>query len=120
MDRRAMRLRHIAIAAVATWSLVPGGSVAVAAGEAPGPERRHEIRHMVRHECGACHGLRLKGGLGPALTAKRLADRPAGGLVEAILDGREGTPMPPWRPFIEPHEARWLVQQLKTGDWHAE
>lgn len=75
---------------------------------------------MLRHECGACHGLRLEGGLGPALTPQRLADRPARGLVRTILNGREDTPMPPWRPFLAPREARWLVKQLKTGDWDAE
>lgn len=91
-----------------------------AAGPVPGQERRHEIRHMVRHECGACHGLRLKGGLGPALTAERLAERSTRGLVQTVLNGREGTPMPPWRPFLEPHEARWLVNQLQTGEWDAQ
>ena len=75
---------------------------------------------MLRHECGACHGIRLKGGLGPGLTPQRLAGRPAPDLVRTILNGRQGTPMPPWRPFLEPHEVRWLVKQLKTGDWDAQ
>lgn len=75
---------------------------------------------MVRHECGACHGMRLEGGLGPALTPDRLGGRATPSLVRTILEGREGTPMPPWRPFLEPTEARWLVKQLKKGEMDAD
>jgi cytochrome c55X len=32
-----------------------------------------------------------------------------------ILDGRAGTPMPPWRPFISESEANWMVDMLKRG-----
>lgn len=84
----------------------------------PAPERQAEIRHMVRHECGACHGLTLEGGLGPPLTEAALAERPASVLVSTILQGREGTPMPPWKPFLSRSEAGWLVQQLKKGKLH--
>ena len=34
-------------------------------------------------------------------------------MVDAILDGRPGTPMPPWRRFINEPEAAWLVQRLR-------
>ena len=30
---------------------------------------------MVRQDCGSCHGLRLTGGPGPALTREALADK---------------------------------------------
>ena len=81
----------------------------------PSAERQAELRHMVRHECGACHGLTRQGGLGPALTPEALADRSDKALRRAILEGREGTAMPPWRPFLTTPEARWLVERLKEG-----
>ncbi|HAF55336.1 MAG TPA: cytochrome C55X NirC, partial [Thauera sp.] len=34
----------------------------------PDPQRARELIHIVRQDCGSCHGLTLKGGLGPALT----------------------------------------------------
>jgi cytochrome c55X len=36
-------------------------------------------------------------------------------LRAAILEGRPGTPMPPWRPFLNDAEAAWLVEQLQSG-----
>ena len=45
---------------------------------------------MVRQDCGACHGMRLTGGLGPALTREALADKPIESLVATIVHGRPG------------------------------
>jgi len=78
--------------------------------------RQGEILHLLRQDCGACHGMTLKGGLGPALTAGALRDKPANYLQGVILGGRPGTPMPPWRRFLSWEEVRWLVQQLKSGE----
>ena len=86
-----------------------------AAAEVPPPERQQELLHRLRHDCGSCHGLTLKGGLGPALRPEDLAGRSAGELVDAILHGRPGTPMPPWDFEISEAEAIWLVRQLKDG-----
>ena len=49
------------------------------AGARPGPgaERAAELVRIVRQDCGSCHGMRLTGGLGPALTREALADKPA-------------------------------------------
>jgi cytochrome c55X len=85
-----------------------------AAGE-PSPPRRAELAHLVRQDCGSCHGLTLKGGLGPALTPERLRDKPAESLVVTILYGRPGTPMPPWRAFVTSAEAEWIVRRLQEG-----
>ena len=52
----------------------------------PDPARARELVHIVRQDCGSCHGLSFKGGLGPALTAEALADKPAEGLVATIVD----------------------------------
>ncbi len=93
-------------------ALLPG--VAVAA-EAPPPERQHELLYLLRQDCGSCHGLTLKGGLGPALLPKALSGKDAEALAEIILDGVPGTPMPPWRFEISPDEALWLARTLKQG-----
>jgi cytochrome c55X len=78
--------------------------------------RQGEILHLLKHDCGSCHGMTLKGGLAPALTADALRDKPPEYLEHVILVGRPGTPMPPWRKFINTEEVRWLVKQLKSGD----
>lgn len=70
---------------------------------------------MVRHDCGACHGYTLKGGLGPALTADVLKDKPDTALVNIIMHGVDGTPMPPWKNILNKQEVSWIVKHLKTG-----
>lgn len=79
------------------------------------PERQQALRYLVRQDCGACHGLTLKGGLGPALTSDALANRSDELLVNSILHGRPGTAMPPWRGMISREEAEWMVNQLRQG-----
>jgi cytochrome c55X len=74
--------------------------------------RRQELIRMVRQDCGSCHGMTLKGGLGPPLTPEALRDKPAESLTATILYGRPGTPMPPWVRFLDTGEARWIVGQL--------
>jgi cytochrome c55X len=77
--------------------------------------RADELRNMLLQDCGSCHGLTLKGGLGPALLPGDLREKPEDYLVATILYGRPGTPMPPWRPFLTAEEARWMAQLLKEG-----
>ncbi len=79
--------------------------------------RQGEILHLLKHDCGSCHGMTLAGGLGPALTTQALKDKPHAYLERVILEGRPGTPMAPWRKFINADEVRWLVNYLKTGDY---
>ena len=86
----------------------------------PEPARRVELVHLVRHDCGSCHGLTLKGGLGPALTREALAGKAADGLRATILYGRPGTPMPPWRGFLTEQEVNWVVEVLMRGRLDAE
>ncbi len=82
----------------------------------PGSERQQRLLHMLHHDCGSCHGLTLKGGLGPALLPETLNGKPPAFLVQTIMDGRPGTAMPPWRPMLTEDEATWLVQQLLTQE----
>ncbi|MBT5223271.1 MAG: cytochrome c [Gammaproteobacteria bacterium] len=78
----------------------------------PPQERQETLRNMLRHDCGACHGLTLKGGLGPALLASDLAAKSDDYLVDTIQNGRKGTAMPPWKLFISEQETLWLVQTI--------
>lgn len=80
--------------------------------EEPNVERQEELRNMLAHDCGSCHGLTLKGGLGPSLLANALTHKTDEFLVQTILGGRQGTAMPPWKPFMTQQEALWLVQKL--------
>lgn len=85
----------------------------VAAG--PGAARQDQLVSLLRHDCGSCHGLTLKGGLGPALLPANLDGKPDDALVEIILDGMPGTPMPPWRGLLAEDEAHWMVDLMKQG-----
>jgi len=78
----------------------------------PDQQRQQELRNMLAHDCGSCHGLTLKGGLGPSLLVDALENKPDAFLVHTILQGRKGTAMPPWKPFMTEQEALWLVQKL--------
>ncbi len=87
----------------------------VAAASEPDSARQAELIHLLRHDCGACHGMTLKGGLGLPLVPERLEAFSDEALIATVLDGRPGTPMPPWRFLLSETEAAWLVRRLKEG-----
>lgn len=91
-----------------------GDSMADGAVE-PAPERRAELTSLVQQDCGSCHGLLFKGGLGVPLTPEALKGKSVEALRDAILYGRNGTTMPPWKPFMTEAEAAWIVQMLQKG-----
>ena len=76
------------------------------------PQRAAELEHMVIQDCGSCHGLTMKGGLGKPITPADLEGRDPEGLAAIILDGVPGTAMPPWRPLITEDEALWIAAYL--------
>ena len=76
------------------------------------PDRAAELRHMVRQDCGSCHGLRLTGGLGSPITPEALEGRDPDDLALLILDGLPGSAMPGWRPLLTEDEARWIADYL--------
>ena len=80
-----------------------------------GPKRQAELIHLLRHDCGSCHGMTLKGGLGPPLLPEMMRARTAAWLRRVILDGVPGTPMPPWRGLLSADEVDWLVNVLQQG-----
>ncbi len=79
------------------------------------PARAAELVRIVRQDCGACHGMRLTGGLGPALTREALADKPVPVLAATIFHGRPGTPMPAWRGLLSEADAAWIAERLVAG-----
>lgn len=78
----------------------------------PAAERQEELRNLLYQDCGSCHGMRLTGGLGPALTPQALAGKPRELLIATVRDGRAGTPMPPWKNLLDAQEIAWLVDTL--------
>jgi len=78
-------------------------------------QRQQKLIRMVRQDCGSCHGMRLTGGLGPALTREALAERPLDALVASIIHGRPGTPMPGWKTLLSEADATWIARQLHAG-----
>ncbi len=82
---------------------------------APDAARERALVRMVRQDCGSCHGMRLTGGLGPALTREALAGFPLDSLAAVIFHGRPGTPMPPWKAMLSEPEARWIAVRLQQG-----
>jgi cytochrome c55X len=91
------------------------GLAAAASAAGVEPERQGELLHLLKQDCGSCHGMTMKGGLGPALTPAALATQPDEALFATILNGRPGTPMPPWRGLLEEDEIAWLVARLREG-----
>jgi len=78
------------------------------------PERQKELRTILHQDCGSCHGLKLNGGLGPALHPENLLSRSDDVLLTTILKGRTGTPMPAWESLLSADDARWIIQELRT------
>lgn len=95
--------------------LVLAISLACSAAPAFAGERSNELTVLVREDCGSCHGMTLKGGLGAPLTPKDLAEKDATSLAAIILDGVPGTPMPPWRGLLSESDANWIADRLKRG-----
>lgn len=78
--------------------------------------RQNELTHLVKQDCGSCHGMTLKGGLGPALLVENLQNKPILFIQNTILYGRPGTAMPPWKTLLTEQEALWIAEQLKQGN----
>lgn len=104
-------------------TLMTAGAVVVALAALAAPlaavdlpaERAAELERLVLQDCGSCHGLTLKGGLGPDLRAETLAGTSPESLTAIVLDGVPGTAMPPWHPLLSETEARWIAEFLLNG-----
>lgn len=73
------------------------------------------LEQLVIQDCGSCHGLTLKGGLGPDIRPQSIDYYEPDVLQSVILDGIPGTAMPPWRPLLTEDDAAWIAQFLLEG-----
>jgi len=112
MNTDRMLWLHVAVMLLAAVLLTQDAWAGV---PEPGAARRQQLVNMVRQDCGSCHGMRLTGGLGPALLPAALEGRPVDSLVAVVLQGRPGTAMPGWSRFVSEAEARWIVARLLQG-----
>lgn len=70
------------------------------------------LERLVRQDCGSCHGLTLKGGLGPDIRPESLSHYDHETLMEVVSGGIPGTPMPPWKPLLTSSELDWIATYL--------
>ncbi|MBF0399654.1 MAG: cytochrome c [Magnetococcales bacterium] len=84
-------------------------------GGQPQPLRQQALIHLLKHDCGSCHGLTLKGGLGPPLTPEALSGKSAEMLADTIAYGLPATAMPPWQGLLSREEIFWLAERLREG-----
>ena len=81
----------------------------------PDAARQVELLSILQQDCGSCHGLTLKGGLGPSLLPDHLLGKSREALAATVRDGRPGTAMPPWGPILDDAEINWMVDQILAG-----
>lgn len=104
-----LRRRHIALFIAALAGAPPSLAGAITG------ERAKQLETLVRHDCGSCHGLTRKGGLGSDIRSQALTKHSKQSLTAIILDGVPGTAMPPWRPLLNEPEAAWIADYLLKG-----
>lgn len=106
------------------WSLVPAAmliGLVMASGTVLGQEPvtrsvdQTRLANLVIQDCGSCHGMTLRGGLGPPLRPEDLGDLPVEAIAAIISEGVPDTAMPPWKPLLSPEAIHWISQQLKSG-----
>jgi cytochrome c55X len=73
------------------------------------------LQHLLKQDCGSCHGMTLRGGLGPSLLPQDLSTRSVTALTQKILWGVPQRGMPAWQPLLSEAEAAWLAEQLVNG-----
>ncbi len=73
------------------------------------------LSNMVRQDCGSCHGLTLKGGLGRPLTVEHLSGMDRQTVRDIILFGIDETAMPGWSALLSEPQADWIAGALKAG-----
>lgn len=79
------------------------------------PKTEAELKNFVIQDCGSCHGLTFKGGLGPPLRPSDIDPLPEAAIEAIIREGVPGTAMPPWKALLTDQEIAWISKQLKSG-----
>lgn len=75
------------------------------------------LANLVRQDCGSCHGLTLKGGLGRPLTVSHMRLLDEDTIRKIVLDGIPGTAMPGWRGLLSAKDAEWIARALREGEF---
>ncbi len=78
-------------------------------------DRQRELQRLLTQDCGSCHGLTMKGGLGSPLLPESLKDKPDIYLKTVILEGMPGKPMPPWRGLLSEEDVDHLIALMRKG-----
>jgi cytochrome c55X len=99
-------IHKIVLLALCLYGASAGGSEVVS------QQRQQELVYLLHQDCGSCHGMTLKGGLGPSLLPDALAGKPSGYLHHVIASGVPGKAMPPWENILQPEEIDFLVEHL--------
>jgi len=115
----------VAAALAVAWSVTAGAAgtggarpdehPAAVAVAVPDAARQSELLRLLRQDCGSCHGMTLKGGLGKPLLPETLAPLDVQSTAQVILGGIPGTPMPPWQGILSENDALWIATKLKEG-----
>ena len=95
-------------------AVLMGLSVTVLSVQASEPDAS-ELRSLVLQDCGSCHGLQLRGGLGPPLRPEDLERLSVEAIAAIIRHGTPDTAMPPWKDLLNDHEIRWISEKLQSG-----
>lgn len=105
-----MKVRSLLLAAVLS-------AMAAVSASADSTVSAHEqqLEHLLKHDCGSCHGMTMKGGLGPPLLPASLKERDEDDIVQMILHGSPAKAMPPWGALLTASDARWIARRLKQG-----
>lgn len=105
--------RHAAFGlGLSLMSLLP---FSAALADMPTVARQAQLEHLLVQDCGSCHGLRMTGGLGPALTLDAIAGKSRESLIATVTHGRPGTAMPGWNALLDEQDIAWLVDLLLEG-----
>lgn len=97
------------------WFLMAAILPALAQGTPLEREEQQAMWHLLLQDCGSCHGMTLKGGLGPALPAQRMRELGDENVQAVIRHGRPGTPMPPWGERLSDAQIAYLSEILRAG-----
>lgn len=97
-------------------SLIAGLFIAASVSAAPTEERQGYLDNLLKQDCGSCHGLTLKGGLGSAIRPQDISERSDEALFSTIKLGLPGLAMPPWGELLSDSDIQWLVERLRKGE----
>jgi len=76
-------------------------------------ERQSELLNFVEQNCPACHGIRMRGSIGPPLSEASLQHLSVNEVTLTILYGFPEKGMPAWETQLSEKDAYWIAEFLK-------